>query len=159
MLQRLKFGLVSMNKSKIHEACLAKLQTQLDELQAAIAKVQESIVGEQNSTAGNKFETARAMGQEELDRLNRQLNNSIREMTILSQINPTKKCSSAQLGALIKTNKKTLYLSVAIGKLEIDDEVVFAISTVSPIGQIIIGKEKGETVAFAGKKETIDTVT
>lgn len=148
-----------MNKSEIHEACMQKLQTQLDELKSAIDKVQESVVGEENSTAGNKFETARAMGQEELDRLNRTLNNAIREMNIIRQIDVEKQCDSAQLGALIKTTRKTMYLSVGIGKIEIGKEKVFAISTSSPIGQELIGMEEGEMVSFAGKREKIVSIT
>lgn len=147
-----------MNKSKIHEACMIKLQGQLDELTAAIAKVQESVVGEQNSTAGNKFETARAMGQEELDRLNRQLNNAIKEMTLLSNISPSKECDSGQLGAYIETTRKKMYLSIGLGKIEIGKEVIFAISSVSPIGQELMGKEAGAKITFAGKSEKIVSV-
>ncbi|MDA8886341.1 hypothetical protein N8368_02290 [Bacteroidia bacterium] len=147
-----------MKKSEIQAACMHKLQSQIEELQAAKDKVQESVVGEENSTSGNKFETARAMGQEELDRLNRQMNNFVREMNILSQISPTKPCDTGQLGALIKTDKKTLYLSVALGKVELDKETLYAISTVSPIGQLIMGKGKGDVISFAGKKEKIVSV-
>ena len=148
-----------MKKVEIHAACVEKQQAKLDELQNAINKVQESIVGEENSTAGNKFETARAMGQEELDRLNLTMNNAIKEMNILRQIDPNKPCGYVQLGALVSTDKKTMYLSVGIGKIEIGKETLFAISTSSLIGQQLMGLEKGGTVSFAGKKETIKNIS
>jgi transcription elongation GreA/GreB family factor len=148
-----------MNKSEIYAACMLKLDTQLKELQSAIDKVQESIVGEDNSTAGNKFETARAMGQEELDRLNRTLNVAIREMNIMRHIDADRPCDSAQLGALICTSKKNMYMSVGLGKIQIGKETAFAISTSSPIGQQLIGKQAGEMVAFGGKRERIVSVT
>jgi transcription elongation GreA/GreB family factor len=147
-----------MNKSKIHAACMHKQQTKLDELQNAINKVQESIVGEDNSTAGNKFETARAMGQEELDRLNQTTNIAIREMTLLGNISPDKPCDSAQLGALITTDKRMLYLCVGLGKIEIGTDTVFATSTSSPIGKQLMGLEKGAELIFGGKKEKIVAV-
>lgn len=150
--------MVSMKKSDIHAACMVKLQTQLDELQSAIDKVQESIVGEDNSTAGNKFETARAMGQEELDRLNQTMNHAIREMSILSHINPEKPCKSVQLGAHIVTDKKELYLATGIGRIVIGDQTIFVTSPTSPIGQQLMGLEKGGELAFNGKKETIVSV-
>ena len=106
-----------INKTELYNQCIEKLQTQIDDLQAAIDKVQESIEGEQSSTAGNKFETARAMGHEELDRLNRQFYNLNQEMNILNQINASIPCESVQLGALVITDKKMLYLSVALGKI------------------------------------------
>lgn len=147
-----------MDKSTIYNACLQKLQEQIDELQEAIDKVQESVEGEENSTAGNKFETARAMGQEELDRLNRQMSNSHNQKKILSLIAPNKPCDSAQLGAVIKTNKKMLYFSIGLGKLEVENDIYFAISAVSPIGKTLMGKTVGDSVEFAGKKETIEAI-
>ena len=150
--------MASMNKLEIHAACMLKQQTKLEELQNAIDKVQESIVGEDNSTAGNKFETARAMGQEELDRLNQTINIALREMTLLSNISPDKQCDSVQLGALITTDKKMMYLCVGLGKIEIGKDTVFAISTASPIGTQLMGKEKGAGVVFGGKKEKIVSV-
>jgi transcription elongation GreA/GreB family factor len=134
---------------------MIKQQTKIEELQNAIDKVQESIVGEDNSTAGNKFETARAMGQEELDRLNQTINIALKEMTLLSNISPDKVCDSGQLGALITTDKKLMYLCVGLGKVEIENDKVFAISTSSPIGQQLIGIEQGGVLAFNGKKEKV----
>ncbi|MDG2454263.1 MAG: hypothetical protein P8N47_00515 [Bacteroidia bacterium] len=147
-----------MKKSKIHAACMEKLQNQVNELQSAIDKVQESIVGEDNSTAGNKFETARAMGQEELDRLNQTMNHAIKEFTILSQISPNKPCTTAQLGAHIVTDKKELYLATGIGRLVIGEKTIFVTSPTSPVGQQLMGLEKDGELAFAGKKEKILSV-
>ena len=144
-----------MKKSEIYGACVLHQKEKIEELQNAIDKVQESIIGEENSTAGNKFETARAMGQEELDRLNQTINHAIRDMNILNQIDGDKPCGSAQLGALIETDKKKMYLSVGIGKVELGSETIFAISASSPIGQQLMGMEAGGTVTFAGKKEKI----
>ena len=147
-----------MKKSEIYTACVNKQKSKIEELQSAIDKVQESIVGEENSTAGNKFETARAMGQEELDRLNQTINHAVRDMNILNQIDAEKTCDSVQLGALITTDKKVMYLSIGIGKIELGKETVFAISGSSPIGRQIMGMKKGETIVFAGKKEKIVSV-
>lgn len=147
-----------MDKLNIYKHCSQKLQSQLDELQAAINKVQESIEGEQSSTAGNKFETARAMGHEELDRLNRQFFNLNNEMNILNQINASKSCDSVQLGALVVTDKKVLYLSVGLGKIELDKQVVFAVSVKSPIGHAIIGKITNDEVQIGKNKEKIISI-
>ena len=147
-----------INKTELYNQCIEKLQTQIDDLQAAIDKVQESIEGEQSSTAGNKFETARAMGHEELDRLNRQFFNLNNEMNILNQINASKSCDSVQLGALVETDKKMLYLSVALGKIELNKQVVFAVSVKSPIGQAIIGKMTNDEIIISNNKEKIISI-
>ncbi|MCH1472423.1 MAG: hypothetical protein L7V85_00750, partial [Bacteroidia bacterium] len=114
-----------------------------------------SIEGEQSSTAGNKFETARAMGHEELNRLNRQFFNLNQEMSILNQINASKPCDSVQLGALIETNKKMLYLSVALGKIDVDETAIYVVSIKSPIGQAIIGKATNDEILIGKNKEKI----
>lgn len=147
-----------MNKSEIYAACIVKQQTKIEELQNAIDKVQESIIGEDNSTAGNKFETARAMGQEEMDRLNQTMNVAVRDMNILNQIVAEKPCDSVQLGAYIVTDKKEMYMATGIGRLEVGDKNVFVVSPTSPIGQQLMGLEKGGEVAFNGKKEKILSV-
>lgn len=147
-----------LNKSDVHTACLTKLQEQIDELRSAMEKVQESIENEENSTAGNKFETARAMGQEEMDRLSRQMQSAQDQMNILVQINPQLKCESAQVGAIVETTKKTLYPSIALGKIMVGKKIVFAISTGSPIGQALMGKSAGETLVFAGRSEKIKAI-
>ncbi|MDC3406166.1 GreA/GreB family elongation factor [Bacteroidia bacterium] len=147
-----------MAKLDIYKHCSQKLQSQLDELQSAIDKVQESIEGEQSSTAGNKFETARAMGHEELNRLNRQLFNLNHEMTILNQIDASKPCKSVQLGALIETDKKMLYLAIALGKIEISKKLIYAVSVKSPIGQAIIGKMTNDEIIIGNKKERIISI-
>lgn len=147
-----------MNKSDIYAACVAKQQTKIEELQNAIDKVQESIEGEDNSTAGNKFETARAMGQEEMDRLNQTMNVAVREMNILNQVEATKPCDSVQLGALITTDVKVIYMAVGLGKVAVGENTIFAISSSSPIGQQLMGMEQGGEVTFAGKKEKIISI-
>ncbi len=144
-----------IDKTILYNRCIEKLQLQIDDLQAAIDKVQESIEGEQSSTAGNKFETARAMGHEELNRLNRQFFNLNQEMSILNQINASKPCDSVQLGALIETDKKMLYLSVALGKIDIDETAIYVVSIKSPIGQAIIGKATNDEILIGKNKEKI----
>ena len=147
-----------INKTELYNQGIEKLQTQIDDLQAAIDKVQESIEGEQSSTAGNKFETARAMGHEELDRLNRQFYNLNQEMNILNQINASIPCESVKLGALVITDKKMLYLSVALGKIELNNQVVFAVSVKSPIGQAIIWKMPQDKIRIGKNTEKIITI-
>ena len=144
-----------IDKTILYNRCIEKLQLQIDDLQAAIDKVQESIEGEQSSTAGNKFETARAMGHEELNRLNRQFFNLNQEMSILNQINAPKPCDSVQLGALIETDKKMLYLSVALGKIDFDETAIYVVSIKSPIGQAIIGKATNDEILIGNNKEKI----
>jgi hypothetical protein len=144
-----------MDKINLYTQCVQKLQEQINDIKDAILKVQESIEGEQGSTAGNKFETARAMGQGELDRLNGQLFKLNLEMNILQQIDAVKPCKSAQLGAIINTEKKSIYLCVGLGKFELNKAIIYAISIQSPLGQAVIGKGVGDEIILG---ETIEKI-
>lgn len=146
------------SKVKIHKQCLDKMRRQLSDLQAAIAKVQEAIENEQASTAGNKYETARAMNQEKISRLHQQYQTMTKEMHVLSQIDVSKPCNSAQIGALIQTPQKNLYLSIGLGIIQIEDATIYAVSVGSPIGQSLLGKTVGDMIKMGEKTEKITSI-
>jgi transcription elongation GreA/GreB family factor len=144
-----------MKKTLIKEYCITKLQTQKQELQAAIEKVFDSIVEEDKSTAGNKYETARALGQEELDRLHRQVNSTEQQIALLSQLDANVNHSEIQTGALVKTTDKYIYFAIAIGRIQLDGNNIFVISVNSPMGQKAKGLKKGDFIELASGKEEI----
>lgn len=148
-----------MNKTTIKEYCLTKLQRQKQELQSAIEKVFDSIIEEDKSTAGNKYETARALGQEELDRLHRQVNSTDQQIALLNQLDSTVSHSDIQTGSLVKTSTKYIYFAIAIGRIQIDGTDIFVISINSPMGQKAKGLKKGDFLELASGKEEILEVT
>lgn len=134
------------------------MQTQILELKAAMAKVQESVINEENSTAGNKFETARAMGQEELDRMQKQMTNQINQFALLQKINVDETYSQAQAGALIFTSDKIFFMAIALGRIVVADKNIFVISAGSPLGQALMKKKKGDTYILGNTKGIIETI-
>jgi transcription elongation GreA/GreB family factor len=148
-----------MEKQKIQHYILEKLLAQKLELKGAIDKVFESVVNEENSTAGNKYETARAQGQEELDRLHRQAIANDQQIAQLKKIEEltTKdiQFSEVQQGALVKTESKWIYFLMAIGRIRFNDEDVFVLSINSPLGDQMKGKKVGDEIVMAGKTEKI----
>jgi hypothetical protein len=49
-------------------------------------------------------------------------------------------------------------LGPAIGKLKLQEYIVFSISMGSPFGKVLSGKQKGDKVQFRGKPIVIETV-
>lgn len=142
-------------KSKVHEHLKQRLEETINELKSAIDKVQESIVGEEKSTAGDKYETARAMGHNELNQLNRQLAIALKSYQELERLGPAKPTNKAQMGALVRTKGRVLYLSVGFGKFAVGGNDVFAVSLGSPIAQTMLGKHVGDVVKVGNKEEVI----
>ena len=143
-----------LSKNQIKDAFLSEAEDKLTALRKSITQVQSSIEGEEKSSAGDKYETARAMSQGELDRLNGQ------QSILAKLINQLKSLSmrdfnEVSMGALVKTNTRTLFFIGPFGKIVLEDKTILALSAGSPIGQAYLGKKVGEQVIFNGSTEEI----
>ncbi len=119
---------------------------------------QDAANKEQRSTAGDKYDTSRAMSQNERDMYARQLSESLQMKKALSVIDPKKACDKIAVGALVHTSRGNYYLSASCGKIEIDQVVYFAISPLTPIGQAMLGKMAGEAFETRGDDTEISEV-
>ncbi len=144
-----------MNKISLIEALKKVLSKQLEELKMSIDNVNESIVGEEKSTAGDKYETARAMGHNELDRLNQAYSVLMKNANVINKLNVNEKHSRVQLGSLVQTDKRVLFFSAGMGKIKLDEDEVLTMSMGSPIGQLFMSKKVGDTIEFRGTQEII----
>ncbi len=145
-------------KLKLHQRAIELANKRVDELKVALIDVQEAANNETKSTAGDKHETAKAMAQLETEKLSNQLNEAIKLIQILLQINPKIQFIKANLGSLVFTNKAIFYLSVSLGKLLLDNEVYFLISTSSPIGKLLQTKKEKENFSFNGIDYVIEKI-
>jgi hypothetical protein len=133
-----------MDKQKLKQLCLDKLDQQQTDLQFLINEVQAASNNETKSTAGDKHDTARAQAQIEVERLSKQLgliNQMIAETNKLS-IDHTR---IVQQGCFIETTTGNFYISVALGKLEFGGLPFFAISKNSPLYNNVKGKSAGDS--------------
>lgn len=136
-----------MDKTLIKRLCEQKIENQIIEIQNVIDDVQKAVNQETKSTAGDKHDTARALAQNEVERLGKQLFTLERMRSELYRI-PINDSSLIQLGSLIQTNQGTYYLSVALGKISHEDFSFFAISVHAPLGQRLLTKRAGESVVL-----------
>lgn len=147
--------MATLTKDKVYSACRAWIQNQISELKSALEGVKESIANEDKSSAGDKFETARAMAQKEMELLGQQLQKALNDQKLLLSIDGDKELDHVQLGSLVKTEDKYLYIAVAIGKINVEGEDVFIISASSPMGQTILGKAAGFQFSMANKEQSL----
>lgn len=149
---------MKVTKKEVHYQCLSMASNKQNEIATAISRIQESLLSESKSTAGDKHETGRAMLQLEREKLGLQLKNSEAIYTILKKINPNINSQKIALGSLVETNYGIYYLSVSLGKIILNKTTVFAISPMTPIGKLLLGKTLGDTFKFNGKSQTIITI-
>ncbi|WP_426492907.1 3-oxoacyl-ACP synthase [Hymenobacter sp. 102] len=144
-----------MLKPHLHALCLAYVQERIDACQAAIRAAQESANSETKSSAGDKYETGRAMAQNERDRNAIQLQQAQQLHGELQRINPALPCDTVRPGALVRTSMGTFYLGISAGKLTVEGQDYFAVSAAAPVAAALAGKRAGESAVFNGKSVRI----
>jgi hypothetical protein len=126
-------------KQKVHAVCLQLLNKKIQTLQYALQELGEGAISDSKSSAGDKHETARAMMQLEQEKISKQLDELLVQKTTLQKIDATITPAQITKGSLVKTNKGYLFLSVALGKVIVNDLDVIVLSPQSPLGLKLMG--------------------
>ncbi|MGB0882243.1 MAG: 3-oxoacyl-ACP synthase [Vicingaceae bacterium] len=134
-------------------------QQRIAELERIIKEAQTAANNETKSSAGDKHETGRAMAQLETEKLTNQLNEALKLTELLHKINPKEKHQLIGLGSLVLTNNGNFFISASLGKTELNNETYFAISSISPIGKLLISKKEKDSFSFNGKNYTIKKIS
>ncbi|NVO30533.1 3-oxoacyl-ACP synthase [Hymenobacter lapidiphilus] len=146
-------------KPRLHALCLAYVQDRLATIQTAINAAQESANSETKSSAGDKYETGRAMAQNERDRNLVQLQQARQLLAEIQRINPDLPCDAVRPGALVNTSMGWFYLGISAGKLPLDGTDYFAVSAAAPVAAALAGRRPGDSVLFNGKSVQISAVS
>jgi len=137
-------------KEELFQLCQEYVNNRLKTVQEIITGNQKGLQSETKSSAGDKHETGRAMLQLEMEKASQQLAGINQMKTILERINVSKTSKTAHLGSIIFTENANYFLSISAGQLAVAGNSYFAISTSSPIGKLLLGKEENDVVAFNG---------
>lgn len=146
---------VKIMKQKIHQQYQQIVNDRVDVFQDMIAALTQDSKNDAKGSAGDKHETALSMMHIEQEKLNRKLSEILAQKTILDKIDANQKSSKVALGSLVKTNNLTVYVSVALPKITIDNQNIFAISPQSPLGLKLLGNEVGFEFEINGKEYLI----
>ncbi|HEX8356274.1 MAG TPA: hypothetical protein VF610_02635 [Segetibacter sp.] len=119
-------------------------------LQKTFNDLRESAANETKSTAGDKHETALAMLQIEQENVNRQLKDAMLQKAAFEKIDPLLQPVQITTGSLVQTNKGWFFVSVALGKIMVDDINVIAVSPQSPLGIKLKGLRVNDSIDING---------
>ena len=145
-------------KDQLFIKCNELIAQKIIAIKDSLNEVQEAANNETKSSAGDKHETGRAMAQLETEKLTKQLSEALKLEQVLDQINPELEHLHIGLGSLVITNNGNFYISVSLGKTEIDDNIYFAISSVSPIGEKLLGLKINDELLFNDKKYSVNEI-
>ncbi len=135
-------------QSELYFKCQIFVENRLRTIQNSITEIQQSLQSETKSSAGDKHETGRAMLQLEREKAGNQLAEILKIKDQFSKVNQDKISSNIGLGSVVFTSKSNYYLAISAGKIKLDDTVYYAISTSTPIGQLLMSKATGDTIKF-----------
>jgi transcription elongation GreA/GreB family factor len=145
-------------RKQLTDSCYQLLEERKSTVIAALETIKEGLQQETKSSMGDKFETTRAHLQMEENKLHQQIN----ELNLLHQrldvVSRAPFAASISLGSVVFTSSGNYFLAIPMGKIKIEEQAFIAISPVSPIGQLLMNKQKGEHFQFNQKNIQITDV-
>lgn len=136
---------------KVKELIENRMQTSYEAMEAAKNSANE----EGKSSAGDKYETARAMGQLDREMNGRMYEQARQERLSLDKIDIETHFTKVAFGSLVETTMGYFFVSIGAGIIELNQTKFMVISQEAPIGQIILGKTVGDTFEFREKSYKI----
>lgn len=137
-------------KKRLLQECTRMLNEQIKAAKDAMDEAQQS-ANEHQGAMEDKFESFRENCQIQRDMYARQLDELIRTMSIVRNINATKINKEVSMGAVVQTELQNYYIGVSMGEIKVDGESFFAISGMSPLFKVMMGKTIGEEFTFRDK--------
>lgn len=147
-----------MDKSRVHSFCRSLVEKRIHEMKQQLELLRSDAESEGKSTAGDKHETGRAMIQLEQEQLGKQLQEQEQLLAALLQWNNTVPTTQVSSGSLVKTNNGYFYLAVGLGKIMMDDQTLFVLSALSPLGKNLRYKKVGEQFTVNGVLYEVESI-
>ncbi len=135
-------------KEALVKECENFIENKLKTINDTISSNQQSLQSETKSSAGDKHETGRAMLQLEIEKAGKQLSSVQKMKETLSKIDIANTSTKVHLGSIVYTNNVNYFISIPAGELITPTEKYYAVSPYSPIGKLLLGKQKNDDIYF-----------
>ncbi len=134
------------------------LQDKIDVFRDMISGLTEDAQNDAKGSAGDKHETALSMMHLEQEKLNNKLKEVLQQKSILDKIDPNSVHQKIALGSIVQTNGVMLFISAALPKITIENQIIIAVSPQSPLGSKLMGKEIGFEFEIGTTSYTIESI-
>ncbi|WP_322970260.1 hypothetical protein [Faecalibacter sp. LW9] len=112
---------------------------------------------ETKSSMGDKYETSREMLQQEITRIQNQLNEVLMQQESFLKIG-VKESHIIVDGSYIETSMGNFVIACSLGEIKFENQKIFVLSKQTPLGQLLIGKKIGDVIEMNGKSIIINGV-
>ncbi len=142
-------------KAELYKLCQQFIEQRINTAETALEQAREASNDDTKSSAGDKFETTREMMQQDISRNKRLLMDARQNLQVLESLKDHTATEVVKSGSLVYTTEGNFYISISVGQLTFDGKTYFAISALSPIGQLLLGKQAKDNITFNQKKYVI----
>lgn len=146
-----------MDKASLLSIIKTKLSEKIQNFEKLISDTRASS-NDTKSSMGDKYETGRELLQQEVNNLQLQLNEILKQKDFLKTVLP-KPSDKAEKGAIVKTEKGLFFISVSLGEIKIDNQKVICISPESPLAKALNGKQKNEVFSINNIDQKIENIS
>jgi len=145
-----------MDKSNLIKLIKIKLSEKIENFEKLISETRASS-NDTKSSMGDKYETGREMLQQEINNLQIQLNEILKQKDFLKTI-LLKQAEKVEKGAIVKTEKGLFFISVSLGEIKVENEKIICISPESPLAKAMNGKQKDEVFSINNINQKIENI-
>lgn len=145
-------------KQGLYQKCLEWLETKIEIATRAMKDAQEAANSEEKSSAGDKYETGRAMSQNERDMYAKQLAECLKQKQLLLTTDITQNSPKILQGSLVFTESANYFICISAGNLLIENQSWFVVSPETPIAKLLWSKSEGDSFLLNGKTVYIRNV-
>ncbi|MBF0597186.1 hypothetical protein [Faecalibacter rhinopitheci] len=132
------------------------IQTKIDYLNGLISDLRNSN-SETKSSMGDKYETSREMMQQEITRIQNQLNEVLIQQEQFQKIKPITNDNIGN-GSYVETTMGNFCIACSLGEINYENKKVFVMSNQTPLAQVLLGKRVGENFEMNGKKFEVNLI-
>lgn len=135
-------------KQKVFRTALDQAEDRIAQLEKQLDRLMESKESETKSSMGDKYETGATMIQIDEEKIREQLNRNRSVKVDLQQLVLDKVYPQVNKGNLVLTDKGAYFVGIGLGKVQVEDQLCFCVSTEAPVGQALLGSKVGDTIQF-----------
>jgi len=143
-------------KRRLIEKCKSIQLENINNLKMVIDDAQ--ISANEYGMPKDRYDSFRAQQMRKRDMFSQQLLKASEQFDTLNMINPEMEMNSVKFGALVITDKQKLFISISLGKIDLDGEDYYAISPLVPFFQAMENKKQGEFFNFRGTESHIKKI-
>jgi len=135
-------------KRKIIDLCNDMLQERADNAKNAMNDMQQS--ANEYGIPRDKYDSFKAQALHKKDMFAAQYQRALDDLALLEKINTEKISEVIEFGSVVITNKQKMVIATSLGKIQLENEIYYAISPQVPIYKEIQGLKKGDKFIFNG---------